>query len=150
MVYVHNIQDGGGVGPIKGPVQQPAESGKNKPVQPDRVEPQKDRTELTPANRESSRTFEASKLLLETIPDVRRDKVELARRRLAEGYYDKPDIRAEIAARMISDPEANPSPGEIPDDETGIIRKQLRNGYYDRPDIKDMISRGMIDDVSED
>ncbi len=149
-MYINNIQDSGGIGPIKGPAQRPVEPQKDKPTYPGKVESQKDRADLTPVNQENSRTLEASKLLLESIPDVRLDKIELARRRLADGFYDQPEIRAEIAARMISDPEVNPALNKLSAGETEKIRERLQSGYYDKPEIREDIAKGMIDDALEE
>ena len=37
---------------------------------------------------------------LAALPDVRQDKVEQAKTRLAQGYYDSPAVRDEIAAKL--------------------------------------------------
>ncbi len=146
-MYINSIQDGEGIGPLKGPAQRPVEPQKDKPTYPGKVEPQKDRADLNATNQVNSRTLEASKLLLESIPDVRLDKIELARRRLADGFYDQPEIRAEIAAGMISDPESNPALSKLSAEETEEIGKRLQSGYYDNPEIREDIAKGMIDDA---
>jgi hypothetical protein len=46
------------------------------------------------------RTFDAGRLALESVPDLREARIAQARSRLATGYYDTPEVRGEVAARL--------------------------------------------------
>ena len=148
-MYINEVRNGGGVEPTGVPVPRPVDADREKPERPESIKSPTDRTELTDANREESRTQQAAKLVLETIPDVRTDEVELARQRLESGFYDKPEVRDEIASRMITDPEANPASGGVSEEEAAKIRHNIQNGYYDKPDVKNSVAKGIIDDALE-
>lgn len=147
---IDKILENGGVSPIKGPPAQQVEQQIRKAKFADEIASQQDRAELQPDRQDESRTFQAAKLILESIPDIRQDRVELARRRLASGFYDKPEIRTEIAARMIADPETNPAQNQLSAEEIAEIRVKLASGYYNQTNIRDDIAKGMIDDTKEE
>jgi hypothetical protein len=147
-MYVYEILNGSGIGPVQGP--------EGKPVGKPEAQPQKniepfqsgsDTTEIGKVSQEDSRSLEGAKLVIETLPEVRTDKVELARQRLAEGYYDKPEVRDAIAGKMLADPEANPAIGELDEKDISSIKSKLQTGFYDQPDVRDKIAGGMIDDA---
>ena len=150
-MYVHEILNGGGIGSIRGAEGKPVDKPELKPQQ--NVEPLQsgaDRADIGEVSREDSRSLEGAKLVFETLPEVRTDKVELARERLAEGYYDKPEIQDAIAGKMLADPEVNPAAGELNDNEVAAIKNKLQTGFYDQPDVRDKIASGMVDDVLKD
>ncbi len=93
----------------------PGEEGRRRPqVQPDRQQ-KADAVEISDSARSMSQqaasgdindtTFadqiEASYDTFET--DIRADKVEQARRRMESGFYDRPNVREEIARRIVDD-----------------------------------------------
>jgi len=148
-MYINEVRNSGGVEPTGVPVPRQVDADREKPQRPGSIKSPTDRTELTEANREESRTQQAARLVLETIPDVRLGEVELARQRLESGFYDKPAVRDEIAGRMIADPEANPASGGVSEEEAAKISHNIQSGYYDKPDVKDTVANGMIDDALE-
>ena len=145
-MVVSYINDAGGVGPIRSP--QPKQTEPTPPAKtPPPVTPQAtDRADVTPGQTEEARLLDAARLVLESLPDVRADKVELAKKRLADGFYDRPEVRDEIAGRILADPELKPAPGLTPEREAEV-RKRLDSGFYDQPEAQDKIARGLLDDT---
>ncbi|MCF7811771.1 flagellar biosynthesis anti-sigma factor FlgM [bacterium] len=150
-MYVYEILNSGGIGPVRKPESRPVDKPEVKPQQnTDSLQSGSDKADIGKVSQEDSRSLEGAKLVIETLPEVRTEKVELARQRLAEGYYDKPDVRDAIAGKMLADPEANPIIGEIKDEDAASIRNKIQSGFYDQPDIQDKIAGGMIDDALSD
>ena len=150
-MYVYEILNSGGIGPVQEPAGKPVNKPEVKPQQ--NIEPFQagsDTTEIGKVSQDDSRSLEGAKLVIETLPEVRADKVELARQRLTEGYYDKPEVRDAIAEKMLADPETNPVAGEINENDAESIRNKLQSGFYDLPDVRDKIAGGMIDDALND
>jgi len=141
-MYIYDISGSSGIDPVKDSTPRPVEPSKQQSTKPDAYKSAGDRTDVNRETQIDSRNLQAAKLVLDTIPDVRTDKVELARQRLRDGYYDGPEIRESIAARMVKDPEANPVPTDVDE-----IRNRLQNGYYDNPEVKDVIVKGMLNDA---
>jgi len=96
--------------------------------------------------RQEARILDAAKLVYEALPDVRADKVELARKRLAEGFYDRPEVQEQIAAKLAGDAEARPAPS-LTLAQKADIQRRLAEGFYDRPEVVDEIARGLAEDV---
>jgi hypothetical protein len=46
------------------------------------------------------RAVDAGRIALAALPDVREDRVDLARERLRTGYYDTPLVREKVAAAV--------------------------------------------------
>ena len=150
-MYVHELLNGGGIGSIRGAEGKPVDKSEIKPQQ--NIEPLQsgaDRADIGEVSREDSRSLEGAKLVFETLPEVRTDKVELARERLAEGYYDKPEVQDAIAGKMLADSEVNPAAGEFNDNEIAEIKNKLKTGFYDQSDIRDKIAGGLVDDALKD
>ena len=147
---IDKILGNGGISPVKGQPTRPVEQPDQKAGFAEKIASQQDTTELQRSRQDESRTFQAAKLVLESIPDIRQDRVELARQRSASGYYDKPEIRAEIAAGMVADPEADPAQNQLSAEEIAEIRVRLASGYYNQTNIRDDIAKGMIDDALEE
>src|SRR3990172_4941781 len=104
-MVISYINDPGGVGPIRGPQPKQTEPTAPPKTSPPAVPTAADRAEVTPLQAEEAGLREAAKLVLESLPEVRADKVELAKQRLAEGFYNKPEVQAAIAGRILADPE---------------------------------------------
>ena len=149
-MYINDINNTGGIDPIEGSIPKPVKSVTEKPPETEQIKSEVDRAELEQSRLEDSQAFEAAKLVLETIPDVRTDKIELARKRLEEGFYDRPEIQAEIAAMMIADPEANPALRTLSPEEIETIRNRIESGYYDEEKVNNIIASGLIDDALND
>ena len=145
-MVVSYINESGGVGPIRGPQPKQTEPAAPPKTQPPSVPPAADRAEVAPGQAEEARLLEGAKLVLESLPEVRADKVELAKQRLAEGFYNKPEVQAAIAGRILADRELNPAPGLTPEREAEI-RRRLDSGFYDSPEAQDKIARGLLDDA---
>lgn len=47
---------------------------------------------------------------IESLPDVRTEKVIEARIKISKGFYERPDVQAEIARRFLSEPAVPPKP----------------------------------------
>ncbi len=106
-----------------------------------------DRAELNQSAQVESTLLEGAKLVFEAIPDVRADKVAQAKQRLAEGFYNKPDVIDQIATRLAGDPEAIPSvPLSLA--QQGEIKRRLSEGFYDSPEALDKIAGGLVDNVT--
>jgi len=68
---------------------------------------------------------------------------------LAEGYYDRPEVRAEIAGKMAQDPELSAATPVLTPEREQTIRQRLDTGYYQSPEISGQIARGMLEDAGE-
>jgi len=105
-----------------------------------------DQAEFHAGAKVESNLLEGAKLVFEAIPDVRADRVALAKQRLADGFYDKPEIADRIADRMVADPEAQPS-ASLSLSQQGEIRRKLAEGFYDSPEAIEKIAGGLIEDL---
>lgn len=148
-MLISDINQAGGIGSVRESSSHKPEQVSSKKSQPTGGQQNAiDRTEINRILREDTRILEAAKLLYEAVPDVRVDKVELARKRLASGYYDRPAVRKETAAKMVEDPESIPR-APLTNERVDEMRTKSKQGFYDQPEIKDRIARGMIDDAIE-
>jgi hypothetical protein len=93
-----------------------------------------------------SRLMDAARLVLEAIPDVRADKIELAKQRLAEGFYDKSEVRDQIAGAFVADAIATPTP-EISARQQSEVKERLSAGFYNSPSVIEKIAEEMVKDV---
>jgi len=91
--------DNNGIGPIKNPQhkaqvenQERTRSAPRSPAAADR------KLELSP----TSRLLVRARARAEALADARPDKIELARRRLASGYYDTPAVKDALSARLAA------------------------------------------------
>ena len=148
MMFISDINQAGGIGSVREPSSQKPEQVSVKKPQSSGQQKAIDSTEINRILRDDTRILEGAKLLYEALPDVRADKVELAQKRLASGYYDRPEVRAEIAGKMVKDPESAPH-ALFSEERADQIREKSKLGFYDRPEIRNQIARGMIDDATE-
>lgn len=147
-MYISDINQAGGIGSIREPSSQKPEQVPSKKTDSSGQQRTIDSTEINRILREDTRILEGAKLLYEAVPDVRTEKVELARKRLADGHYDRPEVRAEIAGKMVEDAESIPR-APFSEERAEQIRENSKQGFYERPEIKNLIARGMIDDAIE-
>lgn len=147
-MVVSDINNSHGVGPIKRPPAKLVESPKTqKPsVQGDVVKT--DRLDMNQAARIDAQMLHAAKLVLDTLPDVRQDKVDQARKRLDKGFYDKAEVRLQIAKKLLQDPEVHLNIN-LTEQQTETIKNRLNTGFYEQSDIKDSIASDMVDDALE-
>ncbi len=110
-----------------------------------------DQTEISQSLKKDARILEAAQIVLNALPEFRKDKVELAKKRLADGYYDGPAVRAQIANNILADPEAYPIVPPLSEKESQIIKEDLASGFYSDEAVRNDVVRGMIDDaISEE
>jgi len=95
---------------------------------------------------QESRILDGARLVYDALPDVRADKVELAKKRLAEGYYDRPEVQDQIAAKLAADSEAHPAPA-LSAEQKDVIRQRLAEGYYNHPAVVNSIAQGLAEDA---
>jgi anti-sigma28 factor (negative regulator of flagellin synthesis) len=106
-----------------------------------------DQAEFHQTAKVESHLLEGAKLVYEAIPDVRTDRVAQAKQRLAEGFYNKPEVIDQIATRLAADPEARPS-APLSLAQQGEIKRRLSEGFYDTPEAIDKIANGLVEDVN--
>lgn len=106
-----------------------------------------DQAEFHQEARVESHLLEGAKLVYEAITDVRTDRVAQAKQRLAEGFYNKPEVIDQIATRLAADPEARPS-APLSLAQQGEIKRRLSEGFYDTPEAIEKIAAGLTEDVS--
>lgn len=145
-MYINDINQPGGIGPIREPIPSKPQKIEEKPTREAASSGPIDRAEIDRISREDARILEGAKLLYEALPEVRSDKIKLARQRLAQGFYDRPEVRQEIANRLVADPEAHAVP-PLTEEKTSVIKGRLENGYYDQPEVKSQIARNLLDDA---
>lgn len=148
---ISDVIHSGGVQPTIG-----SSSKKVQPVQTEktgkvRSEVQKiDRAEIDRIARDDARVLEGARLVLEALSDVRAEKVEEARKRLAEGYYKGPDVKAQIAKNMMEDPEIYPVVPPISGKIAKEINQKIDDKFYERKEVKEEVARGLVDDARQD
>lgn len=148
-MYIKDISYTGGIQPAQSPGPRKIEPAEiSKITKTDAAHKVIDKTEIDRIAREDARILEASKLIFDALPDIRADKVALAKRRLKEGFYDRPEIKAQIARELGAAPEAKPEPPMI-EQKADVIRDRMKAGFYDTPEARAQIARGLIDDALE-
>ncbi len=147
---IPDISGPNAIGPSKGITPERTKPPKAEPREKPSPQKPTDRAEVVPERQEDARILQAARLVLDSLPDLREGKMELARRRLAEGFYDRPEVQGEIAGNILADPEIGPEPEELPPERAAEIKRRLAEGYYDQPDVQDRIARGLLDDATEE
>ncbi|MBM3326382.1 MAG: flagellar biosynthesis anti-sigma factor FlgM [Calditrichaeota bacterium] len=142
---IEPIDSSSGLSPIQSPAAQSPKRVKTGRTFPAPQMPA-DRAEVAAASQTDARVLQGAKLLLEATPDIRQDKVELARQRLQAGFYNQPEVLAQTAEKMSADPEARPATPLSLEHIAGI-KKRIAEGFYDRPEIKDQIAQSLLDDI---
>ncbi len=120
----------------------------------DRLAASTDRTSFAQDAIELQHEVTVAKAALENVPDVRADRMAAVQERLANGFYDRPEVLDEVANRMAGDPAIYPTDDDL--DETkpqqaasrGAIEKRLATGYYDQTKVKNEIAERLAQDVS--
>jgi hypothetical protein len=120
---------------------------------------QRDILQVDEKRRDEVRLIENARLLLSELPDIRPERVEEVRRRLREGFYDRPDViekvvdqilkegsfRASSARKAETGSEAKISEEEQKSEErVQRARRRQANGYYDQPDVLDETARRIL------
>ncbi|MFH1734356.1 MAG: flagellar biosynthesis anti-sigma factor FlgM [bacterium] len=90
--------------------------------------------------------IEDARLLLEELPEIRDAKVAEVRSKLAEGFYDNPDVIKAVADKIVNDPAAlQKITGEkVRPDKVDEARDRLNSGYYNQEDVLNETARRII------
>ena len=145
-MVTQNINEVGGPWPIRSvdvkPTERPADT-------PHATAPEgAARNEVAPELQQQSRLQEAAKLVFDSLPEARKEKIELARRRLQMGYYDQPPVKERIAARILNDPDVLLNASLTPELREEIERR-LEAHHYDNPEAREKIAGGILEDAAE-
>ncbi len=105
------------------------------------VSDRKDSLQVDQMRKEEAHLIDNSRLLLEELPEVRNDKVALARQRLQEGFYDKPEVLNETTSKLLKEQS------EITDMNVQQVKSRLAKGYYDSPDILNQTAGNILKDI---
>ncbi|MBT3603873.1 MAG: flagellar biosynthesis anti-sigma factor FlgM [Candidatus Latescibacteria bacterium] len=68
----------------------------------ERVETPKRAVALSVPKKSDQTDLSLSKSVIDAQPDVRMDRIEAARARMADGFYDRPEVREEIAGTFLN------------------------------------------------
>jgi len=107
----------------------------------DKAAGNKDSLQVDQLRKEEAHIIENSRLLLDELPEVRSDKVALAKQRLAEGFYDKKEVLNQTAAKLIKEKD------EVADQNIQQVRNNLAKGYYDNPDVLNQTAGNILKDI---
>jgi hypothetical protein len=107
---------------------------------------QKDVLQLDQSRKEEAILEQNARLLLNELPEVRPDRVEEARRRLQQGFYDRKEVLQATAGSIQQDvssaARANTAPADQSETSTvAAARRRLAQGYYDQQDVLDETAR---------
>jgi hypothetical protein len=105
-----------------------------------------DQVQLDSRRAEDAHLEENAKLLLGELPDVRPDRVEEAKRKLASGFYDRPDVLEETAGKIRQEFAAPAQAVPPKDNPQEIARTRIRvaQGYYDQPEVLDETAKRIV------
>lgn len=95
---------------------------------------------------DDARLEEDAKLLLDELPEVRSDRVEEAKRKLAAGFYDRPEILKETAGKIaqdLSEPKLASAP-QVNAEDVARAKARLALGYYEQPEVLDETAKRII------
>ncbi|TKJ40266.1 hypothetical protein CEE37_08035 [candidate division LCP-89 bacterium B3_LCP] len=136
--------------------------GQQTPVKPkEEVSPDKTTTEASSKDtvhvdekrQENVRLAENARLLLEELPDVRSERVEQARRRLQEGFYDDPEVLAKTAGKILQERSEviNANLKSADQDDTNgekvqNAKRRVASGYYDKPEVLEKTAENILKD----
>jgi hypothetical protein len=126
-------------------VKSPAETNREtEATRPDAIT--HDQVQVDARRAEDAHLEENAKLLLDELPEVRADRVEEAKRKLASGFYDRPDVLEETASKIrqeMAAPAVAPPPKENPQ-EIARARLKMAQGYYDQPEVLDETAKRIV------
>jgi anti-sigma28 factor (negative regulator of flagellin synthesis) len=126
-------------------VKSPAETNREtETTRPDAVG--RDLVEVDAQRADEAQLEENARLLLNELPEVRSDRVEEAKRKLAAGFYDSQNVLEETAGKIrqeLASPALAPPPKDDPQ-EIARTRNRLAQGYYDQPQVLDETARKIV------
>jgi hypothetical protein len=94
---------------------------------------------------EDARLEENARLLLEELPDGRPDRVAEAKRKLAEGFYDRPEVLEETAGKITQDRAAQKAAiYQVNPHDVARAKTRLAQGYYEQPEVLDETARRIV------
>ena len=152
IVYVKDVPFSGGIASPLGPGPKKVEPSHAKVQKPDTAQQSNqiiDRAEINRIAQDDARILKAGRLLMDAIPDVRSAKIETAQHRMRTGYYEKPEVRAQIFRNMVEDPESYPTIPPMTEKDIELVFERLKRNFYEEPEVKNQIAKGMIDDAVE-
>ncbi len=145
-MVLNDIRHSGGLKPAQGIGSQKIQPANTQPANVSESISVSDSAEFNRIAREDSRILDGARMVAEALPNIRQEKVKLAKERLESGYYDRPEVKDQIATGMTSDPESVPS-APISEEQIASIRSSVSNQYYDQPDVKNEVAKGLADDA---
>lgn len=117
-------------------------------VQPDR----QDRVEISGSAIERSRLQSVLLQRMEAMPDVREDKVALARERMATGFYERGDVVSKLGDRMLESGTLRVEPegaSELPETSyrkelMGEVNAKMQGGFYSDNDVMSFVADRLL------
>lgn len=100
---------------------------------------------------------------LKETPDVRRARVEEVKARVAQGYYDRPEVRQAVADSVLNSGvvkeavaekrQANAiktavaSTPDVRKDKVDQAKQRAASGFYDVPEVRRKVADGLVEGV---
>ncbi len=107
------------------------------------VAKKQDSLQVDQQRKQEAHLIENSRLFLDELPDVRAYRVQQAKRRLQEGYYNRPEVLEETAAKLLQDES------EISAENVKQAQNKLAGGQYDKPEVLDETAQRIIRDIDK-
>lgn len=104
---------------------------------------------------------ETAAAALKETPDARQARVEQVKARVAEGYYDRPEVRQAVADSILDSGVmkevaserrqvniARASAADVPDvraDQVAQVKQRVASGFYDTEEVRQGLADGLLD-----
>lgn len=104
---------------------------------------------------EKSRLLKTAAHELQEIPDVRFEKIERAVSRIAENFYERPEIQQKIAENMLHETKelhiAETEQGKSVTFATKVetIRHKIASGFYNNPEVVQKVAEKLLQDIEQ-
>ena len=106
-----------------------------------------DRVELS----EQARSLRAREDLAQTASSSRSEAVEKAQEKVEQGIYDRPEVRKEIASRLLDSPafreileERTPPIPETGVDRVQAARERVEEAFYDKAEVRSVVAEKLL------
>ncbi|MFA7329863.1 MAG: flagellar biosynthesis anti-sigma factor FlgM [Candidatus Delongbacteria bacterium] len=115
---------------------------------------QEDRLEISSSGLELSRLRSSLQTQAAQLPEIREERVALARQRVAAGFYDREEIVAQISDRMMEDSSlgetAATGNGTVPaapyrDELMREVETKIHSGFYTDNDVMSFVADRLMD-----
>jgi anti-sigma28 factor (negative regulator of flagellin synthesis) len=119
-----------------------------------------DRVELS----KSVELLRTARTGLDSIPEVRTEKIAQVMARVQEGFYNRPDVQAQTAVALTGSPalrgdiaeaqqikearEQMKATSETRTDRMAETKKRMSEGFYNTPEVKAAIANRVVEAVS--